>query len=102
MSALEIRARDGRQRIITAAYDLFSIRGFAAVSMQQIADASSVTKATLYHHFKDKDSLFEEIVRMTVDQTRENLRQATVGPTFRDQLISLADYIFSKDRKSVV
>lgn len=69
MSRIDQRRRDapqrgeGRQRILEAATDLFSARGFADVSMQQIADASGITKATMYHHFRNKEDLFVEVVR---------------------------------------
>ncbi|HMB77114.1 MAG TPA: helix-turn-helix domain-containing protein [Kiloniellaceae bacterium] len=46
-----------RERILTAAYDLFYKEGFARVSMDAIANAASVTKRTLYYHFDSKDAL---------------------------------------------
>ncbi len=52
----------GRERIMREARELFTRDGFAAVSMQQIADAAGVNKATLYHHFKDKEALFLAVV----------------------------------------
>lgn len=48
----------GRERILEQAHRLFLEQGYAAVSMQQIADAATVNKATLYHHFRDKEDLF--------------------------------------------
>lgn len=46
-----------RQRIITAADDLFYADGLAAVSMDRIASQAGVTKKTLYYHFRSKDDL---------------------------------------------
>ena len=46
-----------RSRVLSAAYELFYKEGFARVSMDAIADASSVTKRTLYYHFESKDAL---------------------------------------------
>lgn len=54
---------EARERVINAAYALFVQRGFADVSMQQIADGASITKATLYHHFKDKQDLYFATMR---------------------------------------
>lgn len=93
MSERGVRPRTGRTRIIQAAYELFSVKGFDAVSMQHIATASGVTKATLYHHFHDKEALFEAIARMVVDQTRSELEGALVGETLREQLVSLARHM---------
>lgn len=52
----------GRDRILREARALFTRHGFAAVSMQQIADAAGVNKATLYHHYRDKEALFLAVV----------------------------------------
>ncbi len=52
----------GRGRILREARLLFTAQGYAAVSMQQIADAAAVNKATLYHHFRDKEDLFLSVM----------------------------------------
>lgn len=46
-----------RDRILDAANRLFYGEGIRAVSVDAIADAASVTKRTLYYHFKSKDDL---------------------------------------------
>lgn len=65
---------DSRLRIVRAAFPLFVERGYDAVSMQEIADAVPIHKATLYHHFQNKDDLFLAVVRMGMSQ-----RHAQVG-----------------------
>lgn len=89
----------GRARILSAARALFTAQGFAAVSMQQIADAAAVNKATLYHHFRDKEDLFvsvmmEEFARMAADM------EATVasGGTLAEQLQRIAAHILAARR----
>jgi TetR/AcrR family transcriptional regulator, mexJK operon transcriptional repressor len=54
---------EGRERVLREAHALFIERGFAEVSMQQIADAAGMTKASLYYHFKDKEDLFAHVVQ---------------------------------------
>src|SRR4051812_264366 len=51
-----------RQRILDAAYAQFRRRGYTRVSMDEIAAATSVTKRTLYYHFKSKDTLLAEVL----------------------------------------
>jgi TetR/AcrR family transcriptional repressor of mexJK operon len=51
-----------RQAIVQAAGDLFMTQGYGAVSMDAIARAGGVSKATLYAHFQSKDALFATIV----------------------------------------
>ena len=49
-----------RDRILLAAYSLFYRSGFSRVSVDDIAEASKVTKRTIYYHFKSKDDLVAE------------------------------------------
>ncbi len=46
-----------RERILTAAYELFCQRGIRDVSVDEVIAASDVAKATLYRHFPSKDDL---------------------------------------------
>jgi len=50
-----------RERILDAAHDLFVERGFAAVSMREIALRSGVTKSLIHHHFGHKEALWERV-----------------------------------------
>ncbi len=51
-----------RARIFDASIDLFAQRGFDAVTMQEIADAVGIKKASLYYHFSSKDQILEKIL----------------------------------------
>jgi TetR/AcrR family transcriptional repressor of mexJK operon len=51
-----------RQQVIQAAAELFIAQGYGAVSMDAVARAAGVSKATLYAHFTSKDALFATIV----------------------------------------
>ena len=62
LEAQDQRVRDGRARIIAAARELFLDRGYLATSMQEIAEAADLRKASIYHHFADKEALFAAIV----------------------------------------
>ena len=48
-----------RERILEAAHALFVDKGFAAVSMREIAAHSGVTKSLIHHHFGSKEALWE-------------------------------------------
>lgn len=51
-----------RLLVLDAATDLFIAHGYGAVSMDAIARAASVSKATLYAYFRSKDQLFATII----------------------------------------
>jgi TetR/AcrR family transcriptional regulator, mexJK operon transcriptional repressor len=52
------RTERTRQAILSAAEDLFLNHGFLSVSMDQIAEAGTVSKQTVYAHFQSKEALF--------------------------------------------
>ncbi len=52
-----------RRQVLEAATDLFLANGYGAVSMDAVARAANVSKATLYAHFASKDVLFATIMR---------------------------------------
>jgi AcrR family transcriptional regulator len=60
------RAREPNQRrksILDAALDEFAARGFAAARLDDVARRAQVAKGTIYLYFRDKESLFQELVR---------------------------------------
>jgi AcrR family transcriptional regulator len=57
------RAAARRGAIIEAALDEFVARGFTATRIDDIASRAGVAKGTIYLHFKDKESMFEELIR---------------------------------------
>ena len=86
----------GRGRILREARALFTAQGYAAVSMQQIADAAAVNKATLYHHFRDKEDLFVAVMAEEFARTTAGVAAAIAeGGTLRDQLRRVAAQIFA-------
>jgi AcrR family transcriptional regulator len=92
------RATDegGRGRILREARLLFTAQGYAAVSMQQIADAAVVNKATLYHHFRDKEDLFLSVMVEEFGRLASSVGAVIAeGGTLRDQLRRVAGQIFA-------
>ncbi|MDI4232461.1 TetR/AcrR family transcriptional regulator [Bradyrhizobium sp. Arg237L] len=57
------RAAERRAAIVEAAMEEFVARGFAATRLDDIAKRAGVAKGTIYLHFKDKESMFEELIR---------------------------------------
>jgi AcrR family transcriptional regulator len=53
----EPRPSDARERIMDAAYDLFSRRGIQAVGVDAVVERSGVARQTLYRHFGSKQEL---------------------------------------------
>jgi TetR/AcrR family transcriptional regulator len=72
---------DQRSQILKAAADLFARRGYTAATLNEVASASGVSKATLYHYFSDKHALLEDIVCSHVARLQRIAAEAGAPPT---------------------
>lgn len=52
-----------QQRLLEAALDLFSRKGYAATSVRELVEAAGVTKPVLYYYFKNKEGLYLTLVQ---------------------------------------
>ena len=57
-----------KQEILEAALELFSVQGFEATSISQIASAVGMRKASLYSHFESKQAILDELVQEVLKQ----------------------------------
>lgn len=60
------KAAETRAAIVGAALAEFLDRGFAGARLDEISKRAGVAKGTIYIHFKDKEALFEGIVRQMI------------------------------------
>ena len=51
-----------REEILEAALELFSVNGYEATSISQLADAVGIRKASLYSHFSNKQEILDTVV----------------------------------------
>ena len=63
-----------KQEILDTALELFSVQGFEATSISQIADAVGIRKASVYSHFGSKQELLEALQ----EQVLENYQKHSV------------------------
>ena len=66
---MAVNPTNQEQRIREVAKDLFTQRGFANVAVRDICRAAKVTPPTLYYYFKNKEALFDAVVRETITMT---------------------------------
>ncbi len=64
--ARQARSAARREAILAAALDEFAERGFAAARLDDVAKRAGVAKGTIYLYFRDKEALFQELVRTMV------------------------------------
>ncbi len=59
----EARSAARREAILAAALDEFSLHGFEAARLDEVARRAGIAKGTIYLYFHGKESLFQELVR---------------------------------------
>lgn len=62
------RRESTRAAIVAAATKLFGAKGFAAATMDEVAAAASVAKGAVYHHFPNKEAVFEAVFQKADEQ----------------------------------
>jgi AcrR family transcriptional regulator len=106
-SARAIRSAARREAILHAALDEFSARGFAAARLDDVAKRAGVAKGTIYLHFRDKEALFQEIVRSLMGPfvgTLEGVFAAEIPlRAIADQIVELfVREVFGTRRKDII
>lgn len=76
---------DQRDLILVQAGKLFALRGYPATSMNQVAEASGLSKATLYHYYKDKYALLVTIAESHVNRLATIIEEAGGGQRTPDE-----------------
>jgi AcrR family transcriptional regulator len=96
-------------RILAGAAELFTRTGFSKVRMEEIADHLGISKKTIYNHFENKETLFDETLLASVSRIIGELEEITVDPdlSFSEKLnrtlektyreIGMKDTAFFKD-----
>jgi AcrR family transcriptional regulator len=87
--------RSTRDVILDAAERRFAERGFAGVSVREIAsDAGLKNQASLYHHFKDKKALYEAVLERGLAPIIELVASSeTAGEATDPVLDRMVDYL---------
>ena len=65
-----------RQRILEAALEEFSQKGYEAASLSNVCVEKGISKGIIYHHFKDKEELYLLCVERCFAQISAYLREA--------------------------
>lgn len=69
-----------RQALVDSAVHLFTKRGYAGTSLDEVAKRARVTKGALYHHFSGKQALFEAAFDAVESAVLTRLAEIVGGP----------------------
>ena len=79
-----------RDEILEAAAQIFSQKGFHAASMQDIAQAVHLRKASLYHHVNNKQEILVSILDQALDLLIERMTKVMEQPLSPDEKLRQA------------
>lgn len=80
-----------RDRIQAAALRLFARHGFEGVGLQRIADEVGLHKSSLFHHYKGKVELANDVFQLALREVAELVRPLAEDPPSLDGLLAVVD-----------
>lgn len=89
-------AASARERVLNAAYELFSKRGIRAVGTDEVIERAGVAKATLYRHFATKNDLVLAVLERREELWTHGLIEAQSeqrGNTPEERLLAIFDVL---------
>jgi AcrR family transcriptional regulator len=93
--AAQVRS-SARERILDAAYELFSRRGIQAVGVNEVIERAGVATATLYRHFPSKEKLVLAFLDLREQRWTKDLIEAGAmgrGSNPEEQLLAIFDVL---------
>jgi AcrR family transcriptional regulator len=90
------RGPGARERILNAAYELFSHRGIRAVGVNEVIERAGVATATLYRHFASKDELVLAFLDLREQRWTKDLIEAGAirrGSNPEERLLAIFDVL---------
>ncbi len=80
ISKAEQNVAEARQKILASARDLFVERGFHHTSVDDIAGAAGLSRATCYYQFKSKNGILDAVIAAAQERAPVTLRSRIVHP----------------------
>lgn len=93
------RSQETRGQLIAAARSLFLEKGYAGTATPEVVERAGVTRGALYHHYKDKQALFQAVVEAESAQIAEEIEAGSArSPEPLGALLDGASAYFSAMR----
>jgi len=90
--ARRMSGEERREQLIGIGRTVFAERGYAAASIEEIAERAGVSKPVVYGHFGGKDGLYTAVVELEVETLQDMITEALEGSQHpRDLVEGAAD-----------
>lgn len=96
---------DVREQILSAGLRVFAERGYAGASVQDIIDATKVTKPVLYYYFESKAGLYKALLDEAVDEGYRRMQEAAKRAAgLEGQMVEIlaAHFEFLREQRDLV
>ena len=91
---------DTREEILHAAFVVLQEHGYAGLSIKRIADEVGLQKASVYHHYSNKDDLLFCFLEFVLDRVEEKIVQSSELEPL-EQLYMFIDHILVGEKVSI-
>jgi AcrR family transcriptional regulator len=102
---IKAEVSEARERVIEVAERLFAQKGYAAVTLRDIANELGIKHASLYHHAPGgKEELYIEVMERTLKRHHAGMTHAiaSAAPDIRSRLCAAADWLLSQPPMDLV
>jgi len=88
-----------RERLLAAALQLFTARGYAATTVREIVEAAGVTKPSLYYYFNSKEGIYLALMQRVGEIFEATLGEILSGRgTARERILRFCSGMFMVSR----
>jgi AcrR family transcriptional regulator len=88
-------APEARERLLCAALEQFTKRGYAATTVREICQEAGVTKPVLYYYFKSKEGLYLQLMEATYTQFESTVAElSSYSGSIRERVILFCQGVF--------
>jgi AcrR family transcriptional regulator len=96
-----------KERVLTAAVELFASQGYDATSVAQVIERAGLTKGGFYHHFASKDALLYEVYGDLITHQLQRMdeilaRRLPPGETLRALIVDLVESTAASSQRALV
>ncbi len=100
-----MKKTDTREKIIEAAFKVFSSKGYLGATTREIASTAGIAEVTLFRHFPSKEKLFQELLdRYSFLPALKGLLPGLSGMSYREALLLVSGtfYRIMLERKELI
>jgi AcrR family transcriptional regulator len=81
ISRRERKKKETRQRLLSAAMELFREQGYTATTVEDITDRADVAKGTFFNYFPSKEALLSELSIWGIEKLRTEIEVSNGAPS---------------------